>query len=299
MKFKAIKLSACLLILCSYSVVSQINIVTSTPDLKSIVDAVGGDRVKTFSIARGNQNIHFVEVLPSYIMKITKAKMYVKIGMGLDQWADPLIDGARNTGLVIVDCSKEIKKLDVPNYKVDASYGDVHPYGNPHYWLDPNNGVIIAQEVCNALTTLSPGDEAYFTQRLTDFKQLIQSKWEEWEKEMSGFKGSKIIVYHDDWRYFAEAFGFEIAGFVEPKPGLEPTPSHLYKLANIIKSGNVKLIGFQPYFSDQAPNSLASETGAKTVKLATSVGCIDEVSTYTDIFDYDLKHMIAILKSGN
>lgn len=295
MKFKIMNSLALLISLCSYSGFSQINIVTSTTDLKSIVDAVGGDKVKTFSIARGNQNIHSVEVLPSYIMKITKAKMYVKIGMGLDQWADPLIEGARNEELVIVDCSKDIKKLDVPTYKVDASHGDVHPYGNPHYWLDPNNGVVIATEISDALSKLSPGDALYFAQRLDDFKRLIQTKWPEWNNEMAAFKGSKIIVYHDDWRYFTEAFGFDIVGFVEPKPGLEPTPSHLYKLTNIIKNENVKLIGFQPYFSDQAPNSLAAETGAKAVKLATSVGCVDGVSTYTDIFDYNLRTMIAII----
>jgi ABC-type Zn uptake system ZnuABC Zn-binding protein ZnuA len=285
--------------LCSHPAFSQINIVASTTDLKSIVDAVGGDKVKTFSIARGNQNIHSVEVLPSYIMKITKAKMYVKIGMGLDQWADPLIDGARNENLVVIDCSKEIHKLDVPNYKVDASHGDVHPYGNPHYWLDPKNGTVVAKEILDALIRLSPDDRSYFEQRYEDFKQLIQSKTAQWGNLMALYRGSKIVVYHDDWRYFAEAFGFDIVGFVEPKPGLEPTPSHLYKLTNIIKKENVKLIGYQPYFSDQAPNSLAAETGAKAVKLATSVGCVDGVLTYTDIFDYNLKTMIAIIRSGN
>lgn len=282
----------------SISAFGQINVVTSTTDLKSIVDAVGGDKVNTFSIARGNQNIHSVEVLPSYIMKITKAKMYAKIGMGLDQWADPLIEGARNENLFVVDCSKEINKLDVPNYKVDASHGDVHPYGNPHYWLDPNNGIIIGKEIHDALIKLSPENTAYFDRRYAEFKQLIQEKQLVWTQMMAPYKGTKIVVYHDDWRYFTEAFGFEIVGFVEPKPGLEPTPSHLYKLSNIIKNGGVKLIGFQPYFSEQAPNSLAAETGAKAVKLATSVGCVEGVSTYTDIFDYNLKTMIAIIKSG-
>lgn len=298
MKHKVINVLAILIFSCWSTVFGQINIVTSTTDLKSIVDAVGGDKVKTFSIARGNQNIHSVEVLPSYIMKITKAKMYAKIGMGLDQWADPLIDGARNENLLVVDCSKEINKLDVPNYKVDASHGDVHPYGNPHYWLDPNNGVIIANEIRDALTKLSPENGAYFDQRYAEFKQHIQKKQSEWTQAMMAYKGTKIVVYHDDWRYFADAFGFDIVGFVEPKPGLEPTPSHLYKLTNIIKSGNVKLIGFQPYFSEQAPTSLAAETGAEAVKLATSVGCVEGVLTYTDIFDYNLKAMIAIIKSG-
>lgn len=299
MKYRFAHILAFLIFSFSNSIFSQINIVTSTTDLKSIVEAVGGEKVKTFSIARGNQNIHSVEVLPSYIMKITKAKLYAKIGMGLDQWADPLIDGARNEDLLVVDCSKEINKLDVPNYKVDASHGDVHPYGNPHYWLDPNNGIIIAKEIHDALIKLSPENTAYFDRRYAEFKQLIQEKQLVWAQMMAAYKGTKIVVYHDDWRYFTEAFGFDIAGFVEPKPGLEPTPSHLYKLSNIIKSENVKLIGFQPYFSEQAPNSLAAETGAKAVKLATSVGCVDDVSTYTDIFDYNLKTMIAIIKSGN
>ncbi len=278
------------------SVWSQIHIVTSTTDLKSIVDAVGGDKVKTFSIARGNQNIHSVEVLPSYIIKISKAKAYFKIGMGLDQWADPLIQGSRNEELLIVDCSKDIVKLDVPNYKVDASHGDVHPYGNPHYWLDPNNGIVIARQVLSALEKLSPGDRAYFQQRFNDFEKLLRSKISEWQQWMAPYRGTKIIVYHEDWRYFAEAFGLELAGYVEPKPGLEPTPSHLYKLTNLIRHEGIKLIGFQPYFSDQAPNSLAAETGAKALKMATSVGCIDDVQSYTDIFDFNLKAIINTIK---
>lgn len=299
MKNKFIHIITFFLFLFSNSTFSQINVVTSTTDLKSIVDAVGGDKVKTFSIARGNQNIHSVEVLPSYIMKITKARMYAKIGMGLDQWADPLIDGARNEDLLLLDCSKNIVKLDVPSFKVDASHGDVHPYGNPHYWLDPNNGIIIAQDISKALSKISPDDAPYFTQRFNEFKQHIESKLAGWNKDMAGHTGSKIVVYHDDWRYFAEAFGFDIVGFVEPKPGLEPTPSHLYKLTNLIRNENVKLIGFQPYFSDQAPNSLAAASGAKALKLATSVGCVEGVVSYTDIFDYNLKAMIDAIKAGN
>ena len=299
MKNKFIHIITFFLFLFSNSIFSQINVVTSTTDLKSIVDAVGGDKVKTFSIARGNQNIHSVEVLPSYIMKITKARMYAKIGMGLDQWADPLIDGARNEDLLLLDCSKNIVKLDVPSFKVDASHGDVHPYGNPHYWLDPNNGIIIAQDISKALSKISPDDAPYFTQRFNEFKQHIESKLAGWNKDMAGHTGSKIVVYHDDWRYFAEAFGFDIVGFVEPKPGLEPTPSHLYKLTNLIRNENVKLIGFQPYFSDQAPNSLAAASGAKALKLATSVGCVEGVVSYTDIFDYNLKAMIEAIKAGN
>ena len=299
MKNKFIHIITFFLFLFSNSTFSQINVVTSTTDLKSIVDAVGGDKVKTFSIARGNQNIHSVEVLPSYIMKITKARMYAKIGMGLDQWADPLIDGARNEDLLLLDCSKNIVKLDVPSFKVDASHGDVHPYGNPHYWLDHNNGIIIAQDISKALSKISPDDAPYFTQRFNEFKQHIESKLAGWNKDMAGHTGSKIVVYHDDWRYFAEAFGFDIVGFVEPKPGLEPTPSHLYKLTNLIRNENVKLIGFQPYFSDQAPNSLAAASGAKALKLATSVGCVEGVVSYTDIFDYNLKAMIDAIKAGN
>lgn len=295
---KAINILIFFISLAANSAIAQINVVTSTTDLKAIVDAVGGEKVKTFSIARGNQNIHSVEVLPSYIMKITKARMYVKIGMGLDQWADPLIDGARNENLFVLDCSKNITKLDVPTFKIDASHGDVHPYGNPHYWLDPNNGIIIANDITAALSKLSPGDALYFSKRRDEFARLIKTKIFEWANMMDQYKGTKIIVYHDDWKYFAEAFGFDIVGFVEPKPGLEPTPSHLYKLMNIIKTNHVKLIGFQPYFSDQAPNSLASETEAKAVKLATSVGCVDGVVSYTDIFDYNLRTMIAIIKSG-
>lgn len=275
---------------------SPVEVVTSTTDLRSIVDAVGGDKVKTTSIARGNQNIHFVEVLPSYMLRIKNARMYVKIGMGLDQWADPLIDGARNTDLLIVDCSRDIDKLDVPTFKVDASHGDVHPYGNPHYWLDPRNGKIIARQICDGLCRVSPGDAAYFKQRLAEFSLLVDRKFEQWTESFKSCRGSKIVVYHDDWRYFAGAFGLDIVAFVEPKPGLEPTPSHLHDVGNIIREEKVRVIGYQPYFSDQAPKSLARQNGATAIELATSVGCLKNIYTYFDIFQYNLDELIAVLK---
>ncbi len=275
-----------------------IDVVTSTTDLKSITDAVGGDKVRSTSIARGNQNIHFVDVLPSYMLKIKKARLYVKIGMGLDQWADPLIDGSRNANLMILDCSRDIEKLDVPSSAVDASMGDVHPYGNPHYWLDPRNGKVMARTIFDALCRLSPQDAPYFAERLKTFEMLMDQKMEVWKKLFEPYHGTKIVVYHDDWRYFAGAFGLNVVGFVEPKPGLEPTPSHLFHVANLIRNEHVRLIGYQPYFSEQAPQSLADQTGARALVLATSVGCVPGVYTYLDIFEYNLSRIIAVLNEG-
>lgn len=275
-----------------------IDVVTSTTDLKSITDAVGGEKVRSTSIARGNQNIHFVEVLPSYMLKIKKARLYVKIGMGLDQWADPLIEGSRNADLIVLDCSRDIEKLDVPASAVDASMGDVHPFGNPHYWLDPRNGKIMARTISEALCRMSPEDTSYFMERLKAFERLMDQKIEAWRKMFEPYRGTKIVVYHDDWRYFAVAFGLHVVGFVEPKPGLEPTPSHLFNVANLIRKEHVRLIGYQPYFSEQAPRSLADQTGAQTVVLATSVGCVPGVYTYPDLFEYNLARIIAVLSTG-
>jgi zinc/manganese transport system substrate-binding protein len=296
MKFKYLVLFTLITVFIAPCIYAQINIVTSTPDLKSITDAIGGDKVNTTSIARGNQNIHFVEILPSFMLKIQKAKMYIKIGMGLDQWADPLIDGSRNPDLLIVDCSKNIDKLEVPDFKADASYGDVHPYGNPHYWLDPANGKIIAKTIWDNLVKLSPKDENYFGERLAAFNSLLDKKIAEWKQLTEPYKGTKLIVFHSDWIYFAKSFGFELAGFIEPKPGLEPTASHLYDLIKLINDQHIRIIGYQPYFSDESPNSLASQTGAKALRLASSVGCVKGIYTYFDIFDYNVKQITDVLK---
>lgn len=242
----------------------------SLPDLASIAAAVGGDKIEVFAIARGNANPHFVEVLPSYMMKVARCNVYLKAGLELDQWANQIIDGSRNNRLAVVDCSANIRVLGVPADTVDASLGDVHPQGNPHYWLDPANGVIIAVTVRNALTKADPDNEAYYTANYQAFVAEAGRRITAWKKEMSPLGGTKIIGYHSSWLYFATAFGLEIAGMVEPLPGIPPTARHLSRLLEIIKKEKVALLLQEPYFADDGPAFLARESGIRVLKLAPS-----------------------------
>lgn len=242
----------------------------SLPDLGSIAAAVGGNKVEVFAIARGNANPHFVEVLPSYMMKVARCNLYLKAGLGLDQWADQIIDGSRNNRLTVVDCSANINVRGVPAGRVDASLGDVHPQGNPHYWLDPDNGVVIAATVRDALTKADPDNAAYYASQYQAFAQEARQRIAAWKSRMVPQAGTKIITYHSSWLYFSAAFGLDIAGMVEPLPGIPPTAKHLSRLVGIIKKEHASFLLQEPYFSDDGPAFLARESGIRVLKLAPS-----------------------------
>lgn len=267
--------------------------VASTADLASIASLVGGDLVQVDAIVRGDANPHTVEVLPSSMLKVARADLYFEIGLGLDQWARPIIDGARNGRLTLVDCSRGIDVLDVPTTKVDASMGDVHPGGNPHYWLDPANGLIVAGTVRDAFVAADPGHAAAYARGYESFARTLAEKQEAWRKEAAPLEGLRIVSFHDSWPYFARAFGLEVAGFVEPRPGIEPTPAHTAELIELIRARQVPAIVREPYFSDRVPASIAARTGARVVVLAPSVGGAEGVDDYFELFDHDIRALLA------
>jgi zinc/manganese transport system substrate-binding protein len=264
---------------------AALNVVTSTADLKSIAEYIGGDRVSVKSIASGNSNPHFVEVLPSYMVMVSRADIYFMVGLELDFWAQPIIDGSRNGKLIIVDCSQGVEPMEKPTAKIDASMGDVHPQGNPHYWLDPDNALIIAGNISRGLIQADPSGKAVYESNLAKFKSRLQEKMIDWRKKAAPLKGIEIITYHNSWPYFSRAFGLTVAGFVEPKPGIEPTPSHTAELIELVKSHGIKVIGKEPYFSDKSPKVIASATGAKIVNLPPSVGGDPQANDYFSLID--------------
>jgi ABC-type Zn uptake system ZnuABC Zn-binding protein ZnuA len=273
---------------------AKIRVVTSTSDIASIVKMIGGDKVKVESIVSGRSDPHFVEVLPSYMVKIARADVYFKIGMDLDYWANQLIDGSGNGNLIIVDCSEGIDPLERPTTKVDASMGDVHVQGNPHYWLDPDNGLVIAEAVTAALIQADPENVSLYEANLESFRQKLDAKRQEWADLARSLKGIEIITYHNSWPYLCKTLGIHVVGFVEPKPGIEPTPSHTARLITMIKSKQIKVIGKEPYFSDRTPKSIARQTGAAVVDLPPSVGGVKEATDYFALFDT----LIGILTSS-
>lgn len=261
-----------------------VKIAAAIPDIGSIASYIGGDKVEVFSIARNTANPHFVEVLPSYMIKVSRAALYLKAGLALDQWSDQIIDGSRNSTLLVTDCSTGITVLQKPAGKVDASMGDVHAEGNPHYWLDPGNGIIIADNVLAALKNADPAHSGYYDENYSRFKREAAERIAVWQRKMMQLGGQKIVSYHSSWVYFAHAFNLNIAANVEPLPGIPPTGKHLAEVVAIIRNNHINMLLQEPYFSDSAPQFLCRQTGIRVFKFAPSCAGI-AANDYFSHFD--------------
>jgi ABC-type Zn uptake system ZnuABC Zn-binding protein ZnuA len=279
----------------------KINVVTTTTDLKSITEFIGNDKVDVFSIATGFQNPHFVDPKPSYIIKLSKADMFVTVGLDLETgWSPQLLLSSRNPKIQkgsdgYVDASVGVTLMQVPS-SINRAEGDIHIYGNPHYWLDPVNGKQIARNICEGLEKISPENKDLFEANLKAFNIKIDLKLNEWNTKISSFKGSKIIAYHNEWCYFEQRFGLKIVDFLEPKPGIPPTPTQLVKIISEVKTNNIKVIISSPYFTTSSSDVVSGQTSAKTIILGTSVGAFDAIKDYFDLFDYNIDKLIQGLK---
>lgn len=280
----------------------KLNVVTTTEDLAAIAREVGGDRITVESIARGYQDPHFVEAKPSFILKLQKADLLVVVGRELEiGWLPPLIQQSRNAKVQVgaqgyLDASQHARILDIPTGQVTRAEGDVHPQGNPHYWLDPENGKAVAREIADKLSELRPNDRPTFSQRLAAFTSRVDDAEKRWLAAMQPYKGVKVVTYHRSFPNFAERFGLDIVGYVEPRPGIPPSPQHTLELINDMKRQNVKLVLVEPYFDLKTPNSIGRETGAQVLVLPPSVGGVKEVTDYFTLFDYDINLLVGALK---
>jgi len=276
---------------------TKINVVTTTADLKSITELIGSDKVEVSSIATGYQNPHFVDPKPSYIIKLSRADMFVTVGLDLETgWSPQLLSSSRNPKIQkgsngYVDASIGVILLQVPS-SINRGEGDIHIYGNPHYWLDPVNGKQIAKNICDGLEKISPENKAFFEANLNAFNTKIDLKLKEWTMKISPYKGAKIIAYHNEWCYFEQRFGLVIFDFMEPKPGIPPTPTQLVKIISEVKRNAIKLIISSPYFTTSSSDVVSQQTGAKTIVLGTSVGAFDTIKDYFDLFDYNIDKLI-------
>jgi len=281
-----------------------LNIVATTEDLGAIAREVGGDKVTVESMARGYQDPHFVEAKPSFVIKLNKADLLIAVGRELEiGWLPPLVTQSRNAkiqpgGEGYLDASLTAKILEIPTGQITRAMGDVHPQGNPHYWLEPGNGRRIAQAIQAKLSALNPSDAAYFGSRYADFDKRLAAAEQRWDGLMVAYKGVKVVTYHRSWPNFAERFGLDVIGYVEPKPGIPPSPSHTLDLIQEMKRQNAKVILVEPYFDLKTPNSVARETGAQVVVLAPSVGAEKEITDYIKLFDYDIDKLLAAFKAA-
>jgi zinc/manganese transport system substrate-binding protein len=297
---------ACLLALPAMSFAQgKLNVVTSTQDLAAIAREIGGDHITVDSIARGYQDPHFVEAKPSFILKLQHADVLVAVGRELEiGWLPPLLTQSRNGKIQVgspgyLDASLTAEILEVPTGQVTRAEGDVHPLGNPHYWLDPENGKRIGKAMADKFGELRPGDRAFFQQQLATFTSRLDTAEKRWLSMMAPYKGTKTVTYHRSFPNFAQRFGLDIIGYVEPRPGIPPTPQHTLDIMNEMKRQNVKLVLVEPYFDLKTPQAIGRETGAQVLVMPPSVGGVKEVTDYFKLFDYDINLLIdAIKKSG-
>lgn len=272
----------------------KLKVITTLTDLASLTQEVGGDKVDVEALARGYQDPHFVEPKPSFLLKLRNADLLILVGLDLEiGWLPPLITQSGNGRIQpgapgYFDASSFAEILEIPQGTVTRAEGDVHPLGNPHYWLDPNNGRRIAKGIAGKLSEMDPPDQAYFQQREQDFEKRLADADKKWLAEMAPYRGRKVVTYHRSWPNFAKHFGLDVIGYIEPRPGIPPTPSHTIDLVNQMKRENVKLELIEPYFDLKTPNSVASMVGGKVVQMMPSVGGKPEITDYFKLFDYDI-----------
>lgn len=282
---------------------SKLKVVTSTTDMAALTEEVGGDRVSVEPIARGYQDPHFVEAKPSFLLKLHQADLLIFVGLQLEiAWLPPLITQCGNPRVQVgargyLDASQFAEILEIPTTVVTRAMGDVHPLGNPHYWLDPENGRRLARGIQMKLAELRPQDAAYFEQRYQDFSRRLAQQEKVWDDEAKPLRGLKIVTYHRSWPNFAKRFGLDVVGYIEPRPGIPPTPRHTVELIEMMKREKVKVIGVEPYFDLKTPSSIARATGAKVVVFLPSVGGEKEVPDYFKLFDYDIRLLIEAVKA--
>ena len=273
----------------------KINVITATQDLASIASEIGGDRITVEAIAKGYQDPHFVEPKPSFLLKLRNADLLAVVGLQLEiGWLPPLITQSGNSKIQVgangyLDMSQFCQILEIPTQQVTRAMGDVHPLGNPHYWLDPENGRRIAKAFQTKFSEMRNSDAAYFAQRYTDFDKRLTDAEKRWEAAMAPYRGRKVVTYHRSFPNFCERFGMTVVDYVEPRPGIPPTPSHTLEVINTMKRDNIKLILVEPYFDMRTPNAIAQAVGGTALVILPSVGGVKEVTTYFELFDYDIK----------
>ena len=272
----------------------NLKVITTLTDLASLTQEVGGDKVDVEALAKGYQDPHFVDPKPSFLLKLRHADLLISVGLDLEiGWLPPLITQSGNGNIQpaapgFLDASQFAEILEIPQGTVTRAEGDVHPLGNPHYWLDPDNGRRIAKGIAAKLSEMDPADQAYFQQREQDFEKRLAEADKKWQAQMAPYHGRKIVTYHRSWPNFAKHFGLDVVGYIEPRPGIPPTPSHTIELVNLMKRENVKLELIEPYFDTKTPDSIARMTGGKVVVMMPSVGGKPEITDYFKLFDYDM-----------
>jgi zinc/manganese transport system substrate-binding protein len=281
---------------------AKIRVVTTLTDLADFTRAVGGDLVDVKSLATGVEDTHGVPMKPSFVPLMNRADLLVVVGLDCEHAFLPaLIEASRNPRIQLgtpgyVDCSQGIVPLDVPKSTGHAE-GDVHPYGNPHYMLDPVLAKTALQNIYNALVVFAPQYKSVFTHNRDEYLTMLNAKIADWEKQLGPLRGVKFVSYHEHWPYFAARFGMVYFGTIELKPGIDPTPRHIEELIAAMKAMNVPIVVREPQFPEKVPRRIAEQTGATMITLPIMPGGVPNTETYIKMMDYIVHTMETAMKS--
>ncbi len=270
---------------------AKLDVVTTTTDLAEIVEAVGGSAVKVSSICRGDQDPHYVQARPSYMVRLNRADLVVAVGLELEVgWLPLLIQGARNPKINpgkpgYFNASTAIQPIEIPSGTIDRSAGDIHQLGNPHYWLDPENVKLVATAIAKRLAQLAPKDSAAFNHNAAQFNARIDAALKRWQTALAPFRGSEVVSYHRTFNYFLRRFELKGFGYVEERPGIPPSPAHLADLTKAMKAAGVRLILHESYHDRANSELVARRSGATVAVLPTSVNGTKETDSYEKLID--------------
>jgi zinc/manganese transport system substrate-binding protein len=277
---------------------AKIRVVTTLTDLADFSREVGGEHVEVFSLATGVEDTHGVPMKPSFVPVMNRADLMVSVGFGCEHAFLPaLLEASKNPRIQYgkpgyVDCSPGIAPLAVPK-STDHSEGDVHPYGNPHYMLDPVLAKTAIQHIYEALVAIAPQYQADFTRNRDAYLAKLDAKIAQWQAEAKGLKGVKFISYHEEWEYFAERFGMKVFDTIELKPGIDPTPRHIEQLITGMKAEHVPIVVREPQFPEKVPALIARQTGATLLKLPIMPGGVPHTDTYIEMMDFIVHTMVS------
>jgi len=290
--FPEIILALSLLFGLSQSGQAKLNVVATTPDFGAIAREIGNDLVQVNVLAKPTEDPHFVDPKPSYIVKLSKADILIEGGAELEMgWLPPLIDGARNSKIELgkpgrILCAEGLALLEVPT-TLDRSKGDIHALGNPHFMTDPMNARHAAERICDAFSTLDQEHSAVYRQRLDAFNERLDEKLAAWKKQLEPFQGKRLVAYHNSWPYFANRFGVRIDLFLEPKPGIPPTPAHLAEVVTTMKRENIGVIIIEPYQNRKTAETVSEKTNATILEFTQYPGGVKGTEVgYIELIDY-------------
>jgi ABC-type Zn uptake system ZnuABC Zn-binding protein ZnuA len=279
---------------------SKVRVVASLPDLKALTEAVGGDLVEVDTLARGTQNPHDIEVRPSLMVKLRRADLLVRNGAGGDPWVEPLLMGAQNAQIFpgqpgYVDASAGVRIL-LPSGPVDRSRGDVHPEGNPHYTMDPATAAQVTQNIVAGLSRVAPGSAAEFGEQRRAFLARLDADMARWQKMLEPARGARVVTYHEGFTYFLNRFGLALAGAIEDRPGIPPSPAHLATLIRLMKEQGIKVVIAEPWADRRTVELVARDSGARALVLPAAVGGVKGADSYVEMLDYNVTALAGALR---